>query len=300
MAESAAEGLFSQEFLRRLEGLRLLARRLARGPRKSERKSSHRGVSPEFAEYRAYVPGDDLRYLDWNAYARWRHLVLKLFVEERDLPVYLLLDCSASMEWGEPLKFDYARQLAAGLAYIALGNHDRVGLFPLGGEGNRGVPADRGKERFWQILRLLAGYEIQPGPARLYDEARRWLTFQPRRGFVLWISDLWGDDERDVFHALDRLRYSRHEVGVIQVFDAGESEAGPLGEYQLESVEGDARQPVLVDQAMRRQFREVFTGYQRSILGYCRGHQIPLLQTDTRLPVLDLLVRVLQEKGFVG
>ena len=92
--------IFNQKFLRCLEGLSILARQLARGAQREERRSSHGGDSPEFSEYRAYVPGDDMRYIDWNAYARWRTLVHKFFVEEHDLPIHLFLDCSASMKWG--------------------------------------------------------------------------------------------------------------------------------------------------------------------------------------------------------
>lgn len=296
---SVDNALFTQEFLQRLERLNLLARQLVRGPQRADRRASHRGVSAEFAEYRPYSIGDDARYIDWNAYARWRHIVVKLFVEEHDLPVYLLLDCTASMQWGEPDKFDYARQVVAGLTYIGLAGNDRVGIVPIGSERARSLPAVRGRDRFWSVLRALSEYGAGAGAHSLDEGVRRWLLTKPRRGMAVWITDLWGDNPNDAFLALDRLRYSRHEVGVIQITDEREGDAGSLGEYVLESVESGSRQPVVIDQRIRREYRELYERYQEDIHRYCRRHHLPLLQVDTRLPVPDLLMRVLREKGFL-
>ena len=293
-------GIFNQEFLRRLEGLSILARQLARGAQRAERRSSHRGDSPEFADYRAYVPGDDIRYIDWNAYARWRTLVRKLFVEEHDLPIHLLLDCSASMQWGDPDKFTYARQVIAGLASVGLGNHDRVGISPLCSTENQGLPVSRGKGRFWHALHLLAGYTVSHDARILEDDVRQWLLTKPVRGVVIWVSDLWGSDSGDALRSLDRLRYSRHELGVIQVIDPDEADAGALGEFRLHCAEGGASRTVIIDQRLRGQYRRFFEEYQESILRYCRRFRIPLLQTTTTLSVPNLLIRVLRAKGFVN
>ena len=113
--------LFDAEVLRQFESARLLARRAARGRTAAERRSLHRGSGMEFSEYRAFVPGDDFRRIDWHAYARWRELFVRLLVEEQDWPVHFLLDCSNSMRVGRPPKFDHARRVLGGLAYIALG-----------------------------------------------------------------------------------------------------------------------------------------------------------------------------------
>src|SRR5471032_3174016 len=156
MTETAVDQLFDREFLQRLEGLSLAARQLVRGRMKAERRSSHRGASVEFAEYRPFTSGDDWRHIDWNAFARWRQLVLKLYVEEEDLHVHLLLDGSASMDWGAPVKFDYARQVVAGLGYLGLGNFDRVAVVPLGGDTKSWWQPARGRDRFLPLLRYLA------------------------------------------------------------------------------------------------------------------------------------------------
>src|SRR5262252_978967 len=118
--------LLTAELLRRLEQFQLLAARRAKSSAKGERRSRARGQSVEFADYRTYVHGDDFRYLDWNLYGRLERLFLKLYEEERELPVRIFLDASESMTFGEPRKFDFARQVAAAIGYVALCGFDRV------------------------------------------------------------------------------------------------------------------------------------------------------------------------------
>src|SRR5438128_6287556 len=118
--------LLTPELLRRLEQFQLLAQRRAKSSLKGERRSKARGQSVEFADYRSYVSGDDFRYLDWNLYGRLDRLFLKLYEEERELPVTIFLDASESMTFGEPRKFDFARQIAAAIGYVALCGFDRV------------------------------------------------------------------------------------------------------------------------------------------------------------------------------
>src|SRR6476619_6821924 len=126
--------LFGTDFLKKLEYLSLVSRRVFRGSILAQRRTRQLGGGIEFADHREYTPGDDFRYLDWNVYARHDELLLKRFQEEEDLHVYLLLDASRSMAHGTPPKFDYARQVAAALAYIALADLDRVAVVAFGGE----------------------------------------------------------------------------------------------------------------------------------------------------------------------
>src|SRR6516165_5018410 len=123
--------LLTPELLRRLEQFQLLAARRAKSSAKGERRSRARGQSVEFADYRTYVHGDDFRYLDWNLYGRLERLFLKLYEEERELPVRIFLDASESMTFGEPRKFDFARQVAAAVGYVALCGFDRVSVIPF-------------------------------------------------------------------------------------------------------------------------------------------------------------------------
>src|SRR5882762_5832500 len=173
MPETAVEALFDRDFLKRLEALSLAARQLVRGRMKAERRSSARGSSVEFAEYRPFTEGDDFRYIDWNAFARWKQLVLKLFVEEEDLYIHILLDGTESMNWGDPVKFDYARQATAGLAYLALSNLDRVSVTPLGSEPIQWWFPARGRDRFLPLLNYLAAIPVTGAGAQLESATRK-------------------------------------------------------------------------------------------------------------------------------
>src|SRR5437870_9067680 len=137
--------LLTSDLLRRLEQFQLLARRRAKSSLKGERRSKARGQSVEFADHRTYVPGDDFRYLDWNLYGRLDRLFLKLYEEERELPIRIFLDASESMAFGEPRKFDFARQVAAAMGYVALCGFDRVTVAPF--PENREEAAVRGALR---------------------------------------------------------------------------------------------------------------------------------------------------------
>src|SRR5690349_15284326 len=153
--------LFDSEFLKKLEYLSLVSRRVFRGQLLAQRRTMQLGGGIEFADHRDYTPGDDFRYLDWNLYARHDELLLKRFQEEEDLHVYVLLDCSRSMAFGQPLKFDYARQVAAALAYIALADLDRVAVVAFAGDVVADFPLTRGKARILSLLKFLEGLPAQ-------------------------------------------------------------------------------------------------------------------------------------------
>src|SRR5713226_7112874 len=142
--------LLTPELLRRLEQFQLLAARRAKSSARGERRSRARGQSVEFADYRNYSHGDDFRYLDWNLYGRLDRFFLKLYEEERELPVRIFLDASESMAFGEPRKFDFARQVAAAVGYVALAGFDRVSVVPFPGfaasapHASAGAPRENG------------------------------------------------------------------------------------------------------------------------------------------------------------
>src|SRR6266545_5240570 len=152
MSTATTSSLLTPELLARLERLELVTRKIFRGRMKGERRSKRKGQSVEFADYRNYVAGDDLRYLDWNLYGRLEKLFLKLYEEERELPVRIFLDASESMSFGEPRKFDFARQIAAAIGYVALCGFDRVSVIPFpnaeSGTGRAESEEEAGQSRF--------------------------------------------------------------------------------------------------------------------------------------------------------
>src|SRR3984885_6411779 len=124
--------LLEPSFMARLDQLDVMSRKLLAGKMKGERRSKRRGQSVEFADYRNYVIGDDLRFIDWNIYARLDRLFLKLFLEEEDLSLYVLVDISKSCDYGNPGKAQYIKRVAAALGYIGLVNYNRVSIVALG------------------------------------------------------------------------------------------------------------------------------------------------------------------------
>src|SRR2546422_4590441 len=144
--------LLSPEFLARLEQLELVSRKIFMGRMKGERRSKKKGQSVEFADYRNYVVGDDLRHLDWNLYARLDRLFIRLFMEEEDLHLYLLIDTSRSMDFGTPTKLHYAKQVAAALGFIGLVNLDRVVVEAFNDRLTQTMPAARGRRSVWRLM----------------------------------------------------------------------------------------------------------------------------------------------------
>src|SRR5438067_10115429 len=147
--------LLDPKFLHRLEQLEIVSRKIFQGRMKGERLSRKKGQSVEFADYRNYVVGDDLRFLDWNLFGRLDRLFIRLLLEEEDLHFYILIDNSLSMDFGNPTKLHYARQVAAALAFIGLVNMDRVVIQVFNERLTQSPPAVRGRNPLMPVLYFL-------------------------------------------------------------------------------------------------------------------------------------------------
>ncbi len=213
--------LLTPELLAQLERLELVSRKIFRGRLKGERRSTRKGQSVEFADFRSYVPGDDLRFIDWNTYARLDRLFLKMFFEEEDLHFYALIDASPSMNFGTPTKLLYAQQLAAALGFIGLIRSDRVRIETLGQPAGRAAPVFRGRQSVWRMLNYLNG--IQPDESgSLAEGVKNFCIRNSGKGIVVLISDLM--DKQGYEAALKYLLSRRMDVYVIQVLSAEEIE----------------------------------------------------------------------------
>src|SRR6201998_3669467 len=162
MPDTQTQPLLDPQMLARLEQLELVSRKIFLGRMKGERRSKRKGQSVEFADYRNYVIGDDLRFLDWNLFARLDRLFIRLFMEEEDLHFYVLLDNSLSMDFGTPTKLLYAKKIAAALSFIGLVNMDRVVIEAFNDRLTQSMPAARGRRRLWRVVKFLEHIE----PAR--------------------------------------------------------------------------------------------------------------------------------------
>ena len=195
--QTKADELLDPAFMRRLDQLALVSRKIFAGKMRGERLTKKRGESAEFADYRLYVSGDDLRFLDWNIYARLDQLFLKLFLQEEDLHVSILLDMSESMNWGEPNKWLYARQIAAAITYIGLVNFDRVSLYGYANGLQRELTGIRGRRWMFKSIEFLTHLETD-GVSHLSEVARQFAIRHPQPGICLPYREAWCDGGRAV------------------------------------------------------------------------------------------------------
>lgn len=305
MIEERPSILFDSAFLSKLERLQLIARRIAAGRDRAERRSRRTGSSLEFADHRNYARGDDLRAIDWNIYGRLERLFIKLFEEEEDLPVHILVDGSASMQWQPPRadkthwkKFDYARRLAAALAYIGLSNLDRLELHFFAGQLEHGMGLARGKKNFQRVLNYLGN---PPAQSTMTTDLRVSLqTFQRkarRRGLVCILSDFL--DPSGWEEPLARLNAARFDIELIQIVDPAESDPSQLGDLRLTDSESGEEMEVTVDEKVVAAYREAFAAFVARLEGFCRRHGHGWMQANTAEPFEDLILLMLREGGLV-
>src|SRR3974390_1116437 len=219
MPDTATPPLLEPEFLARLEQLELVSRKIFMGRMKGERRSKRKGQSVEFADYRNYVIGDDLRFLDWNLYARLDRLFLRLFMEEEDLHFYVLIDNSLSMDFGAPTKLHYAKQVAAALGFIGLVNLDRVVVEAFNDQLTQSLPAIRGRRSLWRLLDFLA--KLQPaGPSDLTRALRTFSLNSSGKGSVVVLGHFM--DKGGYEDALRYLVARQMDIYVIQILSQEE------------------------------------------------------------------------------
>ena len=288
------QDLLSSEFLTQLDRLALVSRRVFRGRARGERKSPRKGMSVEFSDYRQYGVGDDLRYVDWNIYGRLDRLYLKLFVDEQDLCLHLLLDGSGSMSFGEPPKLRYAARLAAALGFVGLVNLERVGMAVVRDRMAEGWSPTRGRARFLSLLdfagRLRAG-----GPTGLSEGLAGYALRSPEAGVAVLISDLL--DPAGYERGLKALLERRFDVHVIHVLAREEMDPVLAGDLQLTDAEtGEVRDLTMDGQALGdyRQRLAEFLGRAES---FCSSNEITYHRVTTDTPVEQMVLR--QLKGIL-
>lgn len=286
--------VFDSAFLRRLERLTLRIQRVLRASGRGDRKSRRKGESPEFSDHRAYRPGDDIRRIDWGAYARLGELYLKRHAAEQDLTVHILLDASASMR-AAPGKWAAACRLAAALAYVGMASGDRIALSALaGGRVVRSRGPWRGRRNFRSLLEAIDG--LEPGGETSLSKAVE--DFCKRRassGLVLLISDLFDEDyERGLKH----LRYTRFEPCVLQVLSREEREPELAGERELTCVESGAALSMTLDRTALGLYRQSFESFLDAVRRFCQQHEIAYVSAMSDAPLEQLLFEDLRDAGF--
>ena len=288
------QDLLSSEFLTQLERLALVSRRAFRGRMRGERKSPRKGMSVEFADYRQYGVGDDLRYVDWNIYGRLDRLYLKLFVDEEDLCLHLLLDGSGSMSFGEPSKLRYAARLAAALGFVGLVNHERVGVAIVRDRMAEGWSPTRGRGQFLSLLdfagRLRAG-----GLTELSEDLAAYALRSREAGVAVLISDLL--DPAGYERGLKALLERRFDVHVIHVLAPEEVDPTLAGDLRLTDAETGEERDLTMDGEALGDYRQRLGDFLARAEGVCRANEIAYHRVTTDTPVEEMVLR--QLKGLL-
>jgi uncharacterized protein (DUF58 family) len=299
--------LFDEATLRKLEQLRLIAHRVRAGVMKGERRSTKRGTSIEFADYRDYTRGDDLRRLDWNIYGRLERPFIKLLMEEEDLTVHLLIDASASMDWPPPdpfaptaadlHKFTYARRLAGALGHIGLASGDRVTLALLSGERTaaRWGPS-RARGRSLEMLGWLEDVSTG-GTTDLNAALRDYALRGGRPGLALLLTDLFSPS--GYAEGLTALQGRGYEIGIIHLLSPDEVEPQLAGDLRLVDTETGAGQDVSIDGAMRDLYARRLRQWRDEIAAYCLGRDVHYVAVETGTPWENVILYALRRAGVV-
>jgi uncharacterized protein (DUF58 family) len=296
-AAASQKDLFDEGFLKKLEYLAIVSRKVFAGRVRAERRSRKTGSGIEFADHRDYAPGDDIRYLDWNLYGRMGKLLLRLFEEEEDLHVYLLLDASASMRTGTPPKLHYAMKTAAALAYVALSNLDRVSIVPFGGEKRRDpLPPARGKGRIFKVFEFLRELEAE-GTTDLAEAAGALVHRHKRRGLVVMVSDLY--DPAGAQSALNLLRHHKFEPIVIHTFDEREAKPQLKGDLEIVDCETGEARLVTLSSRVLADFAREHERYMAEIADFCTSHAVPYFRAPTSVAFDELVLQILRRGGIL-
>jgi len=258
--------LLDPAFMNRLDSLDVLSRKILQGKLHGERRSKRRGQSVEFADYRPYVAGDDLRFLDWNIYGRLEQLFLKLFLEEQDLTVHIVVDGSGSMSLGEPSKELFIKKLTAALGYVSLVNNNRVTI-SFFADGVKGQLANmRGRNYLHKMAEYLLTTECD-GPSDFDNSCRQLAAGRIGSGVMIVLSDFLFKDGYD--SGLRRLIGNRYDLYAIQVLSAQELSPDLSGELKLIDIEDTDVAEITVSAALAKYYKRNVTAYCNELRSFC-------------------------------
>ncbi len=299
--------LFDSTFLKKLETLTLRAHALFRGDSRGERRSTQHGASVEFADFRPYVQGDDFRRIDWNAYAKFETLMLRLFVEEQELPVHILLDCSTSMNFGTPAamhKFDYARKLAAAIGYIALANTDRVTITPVSVDNENGAEVLgstsrplRSKASVARLMEILENLKPN-GRTDLNASLKRFALRTPRAGLCVLISDLLSDSGYE--EGVKRLRYGKHDVTMVHVMSPQELNPELAGDVRLVDMETQNAVDITANRGTIQMYQKRLAAFLREAERFAHNTGSTYVLANTGVDFEHLVLRQFRALGLAG
>jgi uncharacterized protein (DUF58 family) len=309
---------FENDFLKKLEYLHVVSKRALAGQNRADRLSPKRGRGLEFADHRPYAAGDDYRHIDWKAYQRLNRLLLRLFDEERDLSIYLLLDVSRSM--AEPAKFDMARRIAAALCYVGLAHLDRLTIIPFGNDLRRESSPGRGKGRIFRVFDALEQLEAA-GPTDLRAACKAFASRPRQLGLVVVISDFLepgsapksADDNDDsvvrkpATHdatgpqaGLKILRTIGHDVFAVHVTSERDRDPGVLGTVRFVDVESGVIREIEVTPKLAAAYVKAAEAQADELAHFCGRYGIGYVRADAERPFEEIILRTFRQGRFLA
>lgn len=312
MAVTVNPVVFDEELLARLRRLTLLSNRAIAQGLAGEHRSSRRGQSPEFADFKSYSQGDDFRRIDWNIYSRLGELFVRLSEVTTELTVHVLLDASGSMDWsGDPArvtKFTYARRVAGSLGYVSLWHFDRLSLTPFTTQLGQPFGPAHGRSNITPLLTFLTDLEAS-GSTSVAESIERYARARKRPGILIVISDFLSGEPADLQTALPLLRSRGWQTTLIQVSDPAESD--PAGSFptapgggamtiDLIDLESSARMQITPNQAALAEYGRAYDAWQMALEQVCEAEQTPLIGLRTDWPFESVVLGLLARQGMVG
>lgn len=288
--------MLSSDFLNKLDQLRFKSQKPFRGKYRGERRSQNRGTGLEFTDYRRYEPGDDLRYLDWNVYARLEKPFIKLFQADEELSVSILIDTSQSMSFGEPSKLEYAKKIATALGYITLANTDRISLYTLSDRLSSVLPSTYGKSHYTRIEKALIPIETG-GTTQLNECLTHLSVYQPKVGVVVILSDFL--DSNGYREGINSLLGRDYTVSLIHIQSPEEIELLPQGEWQLEDAETGETKEITINDETLQHFREEMDTFRSTLQSFCKQKGINYINLSTEMGIESVILDDLQHIGVI-
>jgi uncharacterized protein (DUF58 family) len=291
--------LLDSGLMAKLDQVDILSRKIFAGKLQGERRSKKRGVSVEFADYRHYVHGDDLRFVDWNIYARLDKLFLKMFIEEEDLSLIIAIDSSASMNWGNPNKFVFCQRLAMALGYIGLANHNRVTLYAFDSTGVMPLPNLRGKRRTREMGAWLLDREAG-GPSAFADSMRSIALARQGKGVMCILSDfLFKEGYEKGLRYLSGGGYDTFCLQVLSPEEIDPGKGGLAGDLRLTDIEDEDTAEITVSAALLKRYKENLNAYCGKLREFCTRRGMMHITIDTSTNLTTLILEYLRKRGLL-
>lgn len=291
---SGDDDLFDEAFQRRLEVLSIVSRKAHNGRQRAERRSKKTGSGIEFADYRDYAPGDDFRYIDAKVYQRTGRLLVRLFEEEEDLAVYIIVDTSASMARGSggTTKLRYAKELAAALSYVALAQLDRVSVLSFDESMDQRLAPTRGKNRIFKIFSFLRPLEAKKKTS-LKQALRTFAAQNKRRGVAILISDLY--DPAGTQDGINQLRFAKFEPFVLHLIDPEEASPKLHGDVRIVDCETGESRDLTVTPGLLSKYKKAHANYLKSLRDFCGDKGVPYAPMPIDVPFDEAILELLRQ-----